>query len=171
MRPLLASVLLCALPFAAVAADPAPPTSGTGAAPQPDQAVGRLLDSLGYKHETDEDGDYKLVFGLGEEKDSRSQLVFVRSPIETYGSHRVREVWSPGYLSDRDAFPADVANRLLEASQENKLGSWVKQGRYAVFVVRLPADASASQLDDALEAAMQSADQMEAELTPGKDEL
>ena len=64
-----------------------------------------------------------------------------------------------------------MANRLLAANQDNKLGSWAKQDEYAVFVIRLPADASTEQLDDAIDAAITSADEIEAELTPGRDEL
>lgn len=145
---------------------------GPGAASaKADPAVGRLLDQLGYTYEVDEEGDYKLVFGLGEDKSGRSQLVYVRSPVETYGAHRIREIWSPAYLSPADGFDAGVANRLLEATQDSKLGAWAKQDRYAVFVVKLAVDATADQLDDAIEAAIQSADEMEARLTPGQDDF
>lgn len=101
----------------------------------------------------------------------RSQIVYVRSPVESYGSHKVREIWSPGYRSSTDAFPANVANRLLEDSNDSKLGSWVKQNRYAIFVVKIDADANAEELDDAMSAAMRSADTMEIELTGGEDEF
>lgn len=165
-RSAFAALLSCLLlPFTAPAAE----TAGAGG--KADPSVGRQLDQLGHKYEVDDEGDYKLVFGLGEAEDSRSQLVYVRSPVESYGALRIREIWSPAYLSATDAFPAPVANRLLEATQESKLGAWAKQGRYAVFVVKLPADASAAQLDDAIEAALQSADGMEASLTPGKDQF
>ena len=141
------------------------------AKPQADPAVRQLLDELKYRYDVDDEGDYRLTFGMDEEDDGRSQLVFVRSPVETYGSHRVREIWSPAYLSATDEFPAKIATRLLEATQESKLGAWSKQGRYAVFVVKLAVDASASELDDAVEAALRSADEMEQELSPGKDEF
>lgn len=151
------------------AVDAAEPATGATSTPGADQAIGQLLDKLEYKYDVDQEGDYRLTFALDEEEDGRSQLVFVRSPLETYGSHQIREIWSPGYLSASDEFPAEVANRLLEATQESKLGAWAKQGRYAVFVVKLPADADAVALDDAVEAALRSADEMEQELTPGKD--
>ncbi|MFC5578090.1 hypothetical protein ACFPOA_08725 [Lysobacter niabensis] len=146
------------------AAEPAPAATAAG-----DPAVKKLLDELGYKYAVDAEGDFRLTFGMDEEEDGRSQLVYVRSPVETYGAHRVREVWSPGYLAEADDFPVTVANRLLVATQDSKLGAWAKQGRYAVFVVKLSANAAASELDDAVEAALRSADEMEAELTPGKD--
>jgi hypothetical protein len=141
------------------------------AKPEGDPAVRQLLDKLKYEYVVDEEGDYRLTFGLDREEDGRSQLVFVRSPVETYGTHKVREIWSPAYLSTSDEFPAQIANRLLEATQDSKLGAWSKQGRYAVFVVKLAADADANELDDAVEAALRSADEMEQELTPGKDDF
>lgn len=133
----------------------------------PDPAVGRLLDGLEYNHEIDDDGDYKMVFDM---EDERSQLVFVRSQVEEYGSHRVREVWSPAYRSPDPQLPEQVANRLLEDSNNAKLGGWVKQQDMAMFVVKLDADASAEMLSDAIEAAIRSADAMELELT-SKDEF
>lgn len=147
------------------AAEPAAPK------PQGDPSVRQILEELGYRYEIDAEGDYRLTFGVDDKEDGRTQLVFVRSPVETYGAHRVREIWSPAYLSTSDEFPAAVANRLLGATQESKLGAWAKQGRYAVYVVKLSADASASELDDAIEVALRSADGMEQELTPGKDDF
>lgn len=140
-------------------------------APAPDPGVRQLLDELDYEYEIDEDGDYRLVFEVAGSTEKRSQLVYVRSPVETYGVLRLREIWAPGYKSAGTDFPAAVANRLLAASQDNKVGAWAKQDEYAVFVVKLPADADAKALDDAMDAAITSADAMEAELTPGKDEL
>ncbi len=136
--------------------------AGSAVAGEPDRATGRLLDSLGYKYEVDEDGDYKLVFDLD---NNRTQLVFVRSSVETFGAHHVREIWSPGYKSPSPQFSAAVANRLLEDSHESKMGGWVKQGELAMFVVKIDADASAEQLSDAIDAASRSADGMELELT------
>lgn len=133
----------------------------------PDRAVGRLLDSLKYTYDVDDDGDYKLVFDT---EGDRSQLVFVRSAVEKFGSHHVREIWSPGYRSSSAQFPALVANRLLEDSNSSKMGGWVKQGDTAMFVVKVDADASAEQLSDAIDAAIRSADAIELELT-GKDEF
>lgn len=147
---------------------PAAAFSADDKAPTPDPLIGKQLDKLGYKYELDEEGDYKLTFGLD---DDRSQLGFVISRTETYGKYRIREIWSPAYRAKDDALPGKIANRLLEDSQNNKLGAWVRQGNYAVFVVKIPADASAKELDDALTYALHVADKMEAELTPGKDEF
>ena len=135
----------------------------------PDARIKAQLDALEYEYEIDEDNDFKLVFNIGEE--GRSQIVYVRSPVESYGEHQVREIWSPAYHSPTDAVPALIANRLLEDSDTKKLGGWVKQDKYAVFVIKIPANADGKALDDALDAAMAAADEMEAELTPGQDDL
>src|SRR5688500_1901171 len=123
----------------------------------PDPQVKQQLEELKYEFEVDEDGDYKLVFEVGGSTEKRSQLVYVRTPIESYGTLRVREIWSPGYKSKDKDFPGPVANRLLTATQDNKAGAWAKQGEYAVFVVRLPANAQAKELDDAIDLAITSA--------------
>jgi len=141
----------------------------TGDDPSADAGIKAQLTALDYDYEVDEDNDFKLVFAVDET--DRSQIVYVRSPVETYGTHAVREIWSPGYASPDGDFPARIANRLLEASGDAKLGGWVKQGRNAVFVVKIAADASKEELDDAMDSAVSLADQMEAELTPGKDDL
>lgn len=138
--------------------------------PQADPAIAAQLKALDYKYQVDADGDYKMTFDIDEEG-RRSQLVFVRSAVDDYAGYKVREIWSPGYKASSDVFPSAVANRLLEASMTSKMGGWGKQGTAAVFIVRIPADADKDALDAAITAAFNSADQMEAELTPGKDDL
>jgi len=110
----------------------------------------------------DEDGDYKMVFDMD---DGRSQLAFVRSTVEEFGKHKIREIWSPAYNSPGKQFPAAVANRLLEDSQDAKMGAWVKQDQLAMFVVKVDANATPEALSDAIDAAIRTADAMELELT------
>jgi hypothetical protein len=133
-----------------------------------DARVKLQLDALGYEFEIDDDGDYRLVFDT---EGGRTQLVFVISNVNRYGTHTVREVWSPAYQASGNDFPAVVANKLLEDSEENKLGAWVKQDDMAIYVVKIPADASSEELEDAIEFAVQVADQMEIVLTDGDDEF
>lgn len=159
----LLSVSLSMPAFAAGAATKADETVRSA-----DPVVARQLDGLGYKYTVDDDGDYKLTFELD---NGRSQLAYVLSPVEAFGEFKVREVWAPAYRApDGDQFPAAVANRLLEDSHSSKLGGWVKQGNMAVFVVKVDADATADQLDDAIDFVLRSADEMEKDLT-GKDEF
>lgn len=162
--------LALALLLAAVAA-PALAEKAETEAPTADPRIAPLLKKLGYGYEIDADGDYKLVMAVGE--DERTQLVFVRSTVETYGDTRIREIWSPAYAGNGSTFPGPVANRLLEASNALKMGAWVKNDGHAILVIKIDADADADTLDDAISAAVTSADEMERELAeePGSDEF
>jgi len=153
-------LLLLALPIALAAA----PTARAG---DSDPAVKAALDSQKVKYEVDDDGDFKIEFDLG---GGRSQIVWIRSKTETYGSLKVREIWSPGYKSESNDFPALIANTLLDKNHEVKLGAWEAQDTMAMFVVKVAADANADQLVDAIEAAVNSADEVEKEITGAKDE-
>ncbi|RNF83358.1 hypothetical protein [Montanilutibacter psychrotolerans] len=162
--PLFALLLLSSLPAVhAQAAETAVARSTT-----PDAGVKRILDSLDYDYEVDEDGDFKMTFELDDE---RTQLVYVISSVEEYGSNKIREIWSPAYRQEGGQFPANIANRLLEESHSGKMGSWVKQDDMAVLVIKIAADASADELDDAINYAMFTADKLEASLTGGKDDF
>ena len=136
----------------------------------PDARIEKQLKALDYQYKIDEDGDYSVVFDTDEDG-KRTQLAYVRSAVESYGSLRIREIWSPGYKVPAGGMPASVATRLLKASHEGKFGAWTLQGDYAVYVVQIPADADDETLRDALAIALQTADEMEAQLTPGKDDL
>ncbi|MBS0211691.1 MAG: hypothetical protein JSR26_00740 [Proteobacteria bacterium] len=133
-----------------------------------DPVVERQLDSLKLKYQVDKDGDYKLVYDLG---NGRTQLVWVRSKTYTYRSNQIREIWSPGYRSATDAIPERVANRMLDNSNEVKLGGWVKQGKVGMFVIKVSTDASAEELGDAIRAAASTADDLEQEFSGKKDEF
>jgi hypothetical protein len=133
----------------------------------PDPALKALLDKQKIKYEIDSDGDFKITFDLG---NGRTQLVWIRSATEAYGSLKVREIWSPGYKLD-GALSAKIANRLLENSHTMILGGWTKQKTYVMFVVKILASATPQQVRDAAEAAADAADDMEQELAPGTDEL
>ena len=154
--------LLAALALALLAAAP-PARAGT-----PDPALKAQLDSLDLKYEVDSDGDYKIVFDMG---GGRSQLVWLRSAVETYGSLKVRELWSAGYKLGGKPVPEKIANRLLEHGHGVILGGWTKQKEFAMFVVKIPVSATAKELRDAAEAAADCADEIEKELTPDKDEF
>jgi hypothetical protein len=157
-----AFALTCALGLALVAG-----AAAAKDAPKADPKVKAQLDAAGVKFEVDEEGDYKMVFEMD---DKRTQVVFLRAPVETFGERRIREIWSPAYQGS-DGIPADIANRLLDATMANKIGAWAKEGDFAVFVVKIDADATGEALRNSIEAAADTADAMEQELTPGKDDF
>ena len=134
------------------------------AAGTPDARVRSRLEAGNVPFEVDSDGDFKVVVNYKSE--GRTQLVYVRSAVETWGKYHVREVWSYAYEGE---FNTLVGNRLLEASYKLKLGSWVKQNNRALMVVKIDADADAEELQNAISFAAEVADEMEKELTDGKD--
>jgi hypothetical protein len=137
-------------------------TTGPLRAGDADPAIAKQLKDLEYEYEVDEDGDYKLLMAVGDT--GRSQIVFVRSAVESYGKQRIREIWSYAYKAPGETLPALVANRLLEASNALILGGWVKQSGAAVYVAKISADAGLEELNDTVAAAASTADEMELEL-------
>ena len=136
-------------------------------AAESDDIVEAQLKRKGTPYEIDNDGDFRITVRID---DNRTQLVWVRSVVEETDHLRIREIWSPGYRTDADKFPAAIANDLLERSNLLKLGSWVKQDGMAMLVVKISADASAEELDEAIDLAAIAADAVELDLT-GKDDL
>jgi hypothetical protein len=89
--------------------------------PPADARVRSALNEIGYKFEMTGDNDFKLVPIKTEGE--RSQLVYVNSNTEKYGTLEIREVLAPAFLSN-GPLSAAVANRLLRENNEVKLGSW-----------------------------------------------
>lgn len=139
------------------------------AADKPDPLIKRHLEAKATPYEVDDDNDYSILVDMG---DGRTQQVYVISDTNRVDGINVREVWSTGYQAlEKGMIPAKVANRLLEHSHEVILGSWVKQDDYAVFVIKIPADASADQLDSAIDSAASTADELEKKFTGDEDQF
>jgi len=159
--------LVCVLFFAASAL-----AQTGGARKSGDARVRVLLDQLGYKYELTVDGDFKLIPIKTE--DGRSQLVYVNSNTQQYGTLEIREVVSPAYLSSGPLSSA-VANRLLRENSEVKFGAWRVelhnngQKYLALFAVQIAANADAETLRLAIKSVLLVADRMEKELTGTDD--
>jgi hypothetical protein len=130
-------------------------------------SVKAKLEAKATPYTVDDDGDFSILVDVG---DGRTQQVWVLAAYQSADHLKIREIWSPGFESETDAFTAELANDLLERSNLLKLGSWVKQGRTAMLVAKIPAHASADELDEAIDLAATTADALELELT-GKDDL
>jgi hypothetical protein len=167
----------------------APATSaqiGTAAKrPPADPRVKAALDQIGYKYELTDDNDYKLVPIQTEQTGTsvdgkpifRSQLVYVNSNVEKYGSLEIREVLAPAFLSN-GPLSAAVANRLLRENNSVKLGSWrlvvinsgQNAGKYlAMYAAQISADSDAESLRLTIKSVILIADRMEKELTGTDD--
>jgi hypothetical protein len=136
--------------------------------PEYDERVRKILKAEDVQYTVDSDGDFKVIYDMG---DDRTQMAFIRSTTETYQNMEIREIWSFGYESENDVFPAAIATKLLEDTFIKKLGAWAKAGNRALFVVKLSANADAETLLNALQMALESADEMEEQLTGDTDEF
>lgn len=154
--------------FAQEAEAPAVETDHRAAADvKADPGVARLLKAMDTPYTIDDDGDYRILVDLGDE---RSQIVWVRSAVHEAANQRVREIWTYGYRSSERRIPANVANRLLSQNFELILGAWARSEGNAVLVVKIPADADAEALDAAIDLTASIGDGMEQKLVAG-DEL
>ncbi|RZA12057.1 MAG: hypothetical protein EOP93_22550 [Lysobacteraceae bacterium] len=133
-----------------------------------DAAIGKKLDKQALKYEVDSDGDYKLLF---EVEGERSQIVWVRSPVESLGNMRIRELLSVGgkmskpKTADEITVQAVLTAGAMMKSSSQKLGGWVLKtsGDDSVFyyVAQVPADISGEDLEVATRAVARSADEFE----------
>ena len=133
-----------------------------------DASIGKKLDAQQLKYDVDGDGDYKLLF---EAKDGRSQIVWVRSQVETLGGMRIREVLSIGGKLSKVKGTEDIAAQavltsgaMLKSSSQ-KLGGWVLKpdGEDSVFyyVAQVPADLNSDDHDTVARMVAKSADEFE----------
>lgn len=150
-----------------------------GAESKVDVSIGKKLEAEGLKYEIDADGDYKLLYDVG---DGRSQIVWVRSAVETFGSLRIREVLSvAGRMpkTDGDGVTGIIKTtaltiQALRESSEQKLGGWVLKGEpdkteSFFYVAQIPADASAEDLAYAATLVAKNADAFEKEAIEALD--
>lgn len=135
-----------------------------------DARVEAALNKQKIKYEVDKDGDYRVVY---DEKGDRTQLVLIYSNTESFGDLKVREIVSVA-ADSKTPLPREVISALLNENATVKFGAWRvlsdDTGDMVLFAVHLPADASAKQLQSALELVSTAADEKEKELTDGADE-
>jgi hypothetical protein len=136
----------------------------------PDPRVEKALKKLGLKYKVNEDGDFKLVFAL---EDNRTQVVIISSTTETLGNMEIREVWSPiaKFASNP---PCDLSLELLEKHSAFKIGSYqykkFRSGSYLlVFIVHLSAKAPAEELGSIVGAVARTADETEMAIVGNDD--
>ncbi len=134
-----------------------------------DASVAKRLDARGVKYELDADGDYKVTYNYASE--GRSQLVFVSGDTQSVAGFTVREVFSPAARVAADGVDGAAAARLLAESRSNKLGAWELAGDVLYFVIKLPDDMTAAQLEAAMDIAAETADDMEIEFSGDRDDL
>ena len=135
-----------------------------------DKRVQRALDSAELKYSIDSDGDFKVSWGLG---DDRSHLTFVNSNTMTLGEFELREIWAVGFTTDEVS--DHQMRRLLELNSQYKIGSWsikkMRSGKtWAIFTATVAANCSGATLKKVTGVVAASADEVEKEFL-GTDDL
>ncbi|TYT23793.1 hypothetical protein FZO89_16355 [Luteimonas viscosa] len=134
-----------------------------------DPAVASRLDARGIQYTVDEDGDYRVTYNYADE--GRTQLAFVAGRTESIAGFQVREVFAPAAWVGKDGIDGARALALLEESRRQKYGSWEIGGDVLYFVIKLPDNVDATQLEAALDIVAEVADNKEIELSGDRDEL
>jgi hypothetical protein len=134
-----------------------------------DASVEARLKARGTNFEVDDDGDYKIVIGFTAEK--RTQLVFVSGKTESVAGFLVREVFSPAAFLGKSGIDGAKALELLADSRRQKIGAWEVSGDVLYYVIKLPDNVDAMQLDAAIRIAAELADDAEIGFSGDADEL
>lgn len=160
-----ALLLTVAGPVTATALAQPPATEAADKANVGDPRVKTVLDSLKYKYTVTASKVYELTFDL---KEKRSQMIHINTTTQKFSKLEIREVTSIAYKVKGKLAP-DQALRLLADNDNRKWGGWrlvENEGfTYVLYAVQLPADSNAETLDNAIDAVMYTADDMEKEIT------
>lgn len=151
------------MPLAALAGLAFPLSAHAG-----DTAVEKRLDALGMKINTDDDGDYRVVYDYAAE--GRTQLVYIAgSTIEIRGTS-VRKIFSPAAVLSGGKVTGDEALALLSESGSSAYGGWEVRSGVLYYAIEVPEPLTAKALKAAMDVCAELADNKELELT-GTDEL
>lgn len=140
-------------------------------AQSPNPKIKRILDQAQLKYQVDKDGDFKMTFGL---ENDRSQLVYVISRTEEFAGQPIVEIWSPAYKGSE--ISQETLVRLAVDGHKRKIGGWQlisgSDNIYAVFKAKVPLSSLTPEFMRAVCGGVAStADEMEREVMNGSDEF
>lgn len=138
---------------------------------KPDPRIKAKLESLGLKYTISELGNFKVVFQITKD---RTQLVMINSKTYEYEGLEIREIYSASAMvSDKSSFTQKNLFTLLVKNETYKIGAWQiaeVDSKYRLeFGLRIRADAGKSELENLLQLAAKTADEMETQLTDGDE--
>lgn len=144
--------------------------STTAQSAEADKRVKTALDAENLPYEVDQDGDFKVTLSFPDDND-RTQLIVVQSQTFSFQQTEFREIFSAAMkIDDAGKLNLELARRLLGESSESKLGFWGIEGDIVWSIARIPANAPASTLHEAISFVAIRADDLEKE-REGGDEL
>ena len=136
-----------------------------------DAHVAACLRELDLNYQMDEDGDFRLVLKL---ENDRSQICVIKSESDEIFGARTRKVYSPA-LRSFGPFDPRTSDILLKENAMLKTGNWLvsadaEDTHLAIFQILVPHDAPASLLGEVISGVTLIADHMEQRLS-GRDEF
>lgn len=154
-------VLSCAVLLAAVLTAQAPVSAK-------DATVENRLTALKMKINTDQDGDYRVVYDYADE--GRTQLIYIAGATLDVRGLNVRKVFAPAAVLSQTALDEAALKRLLEESGSSGYGGWEIRGGVLFYAIEVPEPQPPAMLKVAMDICAERADNMELELT-GKDDF
>ena len=104
-------------------------------------------------------------------KEKRSQLVYVSGTAEDLAGVKLYKIFSPAKVLDDAGIDSALAKRLLGENAQYKFGAWEVAGKNLYFGGKFTASTPAAQFETLVSVVAGTADDLELELTPGKDDL
>lgn len=131
-----------------------------------DSRVRTLLDALELRYTIDQDGDFKVLFKLDDE---RTHCGYILSETTRFEKFEIREVFAVAHISETP-LDADLANALLIFNSNVKFGAWQvrtdNENRCVVaFSAQIAADTDSESLGSVLRAVVVTADAVERKLS------
>jgi len=128
-----------------------------------DPRVAKALDASNLSYDVDAKGDAKVVLSFSDDGE-RTQLVIVQSGTFSYRKSEFREIFSAALKADEpNGLDLALARRLLEESSRSKLAFWGIEDGVLWAIARIPADASAETVREAVDFVAVRADDIEKE--------
>lgn len=156
-------LLVLALSLSAVAQDAAPAEEATLPS---DPRVESILDGNDVEYSVEPNGDYRILFNLGES--GRSHIVWVSPRTNQAGPLEIRKVYA--YAAGTEpgqSLPEGLAESLLRNNTGYVIGAWARTDDRVIFTADVPAEATAEALLGTIGLVFTTADQMEQQLTDG----
>ena len=134
-----------------------------------DAGVEEALRSVGLRYTKLDNGNLRVNWTI--KSGPRTHLTFVNAKSSNYYGVEMRDVWAIGFSAT--SIDSNNLQALLELNAKYKLGAWEVQKcndkLYAVFTIRIPANASGKTLKTAMICAAEVADEIELKATRGDE--
>lgn len=137
----------------------APASAPTAASPD---GFKQKLDRIGWKYDVLENGNYRVVFNVGETK--RTQLFYISGGTQSYDCLVIREFFAPAAKVSASVNGAK-ALELMAESHTKKMGSWEIHGDTLMYTAKVSDAIDGEDLRSLMNMIVKVADEAELKLT------